>query len=676
MEYQYSRLSTNEFRLLTLHPRFSVPQDASREEQPVSCTLRSYRRDQSPPYKALSYTWGDASVKVPILVNDSTLHVTSNLFTALEHIRAEDSPVTLWIDAICINQEDDEEKSSQVKMMREIYNTAEHTRSWLGPAGDGSDGAMAELNRIGSLLIEKELIEPMKEFFRLDPAEVERYMVLESKIKDGVAPLVIQAVENTSQTLTFVQNACSILSRDYWKRVWILQELIVSPHVVFQCGKSTSDFPTIYASLCYLHLLGTQIITRELGRIGGIENLDEESTATFNFAISLSTQTDRISNSTKLFGARLRYQGDAAKDLEVSQYSKLGSSMFELLARIHVSGANKTFCGATNPRDRIFALLGIANDRARLGIQPDYTQSRTCSDIYTEVARAIIQSGHVDLLSLSQPQGRDEDMPSWAPDWRAEWILTPSGQLPWDSAFKAFSLATESIDLSTLTVSEEISPNQLRLRGYAIDVLEEVGKTWTPPYLEGYSGESSLPLISAYLTDITNFCTKSEEKIAKCQKSIYVNDSDRVLARKRVPVADQEEYGTGFIRRAGLDADTGYDHVTQHCDIVMRGNSAEITPEQAQHFTHPLRASYSNMMNWQRDRRPYLSEKGYVGLAPLHALAGDVIVLFEKAKFPYVLRDNGNGTYIFVGEAYVHGIMYGEYVEGSSAGDLTTFILV
>ena len=610
-------------------------------------------------------------------MNNKTLRVTANLFTALEHIREDNSDAIFWIDAICINQEDDEEKSSQVKMMREIYDTAEHTKSWLGPAGEGTDAAMAELDRIGSFLVREGLIEPMREFFRLPATEVERYKILETMIREGVAPLVNQAIENMSQTLAFVQNACSVLSRDYWKRVWILQELIVSPHIVFQCGRSTIDFLTLYASVCYMHLLGTQIITRELERIGGLENLDPESTATFNFAMSLSTHTDRTSNSTKLFGARLRYQGDAtAVTSDSSQYPKLGSSMFELLARIHVTGATKTFCGATESRDRVFALLGIANDGTRLGIQPDYDQSKSCSEIYTKAARAIIHSGQVDLLSLSQPQGKNAGMPSWAPDWRAEWILRPSGQLPWDSSFKAFCLHAGYKSLDTITMKEADSADQIKLRGYVVDMIEEIGRLWTPPYLEGYSGESSLPLIAAYLTDITNFCTKSDQKISKSKDKIYSNDSDRILAHKRIPVADQEEYGTGFIRRAGENSDQGYEHVKQHCTIVA-SNATEITPEQAQHFTHPLRSSFCNMMNWQRDRRPFLSVKGYVGLTPLHAQVGDVIVIFENAKFPYILRDYGDVTYAFIGEAYVHGIMYGEYVEGNTGrGDLTTFTLV
>ena len=670
MEYQYSALKTNQFRLLTLHPRFPDPQhEASREEWPISCDLKSYSRIESPAYRALSYTWGDPAVKTPISVNNKTLRVTANLFAALEHIREDNSAATFWIDAICINQEDDVEKSSQVIMMREIYDTAEHTRSWLGPAGEGTDAALAALDRIGSFLIREELIESMKEFFRLPATEIERYKILETMVREGVAPLVDQAIKNTSQTLAFIQNACSVLSRDYWKRVWILQELIVSPRIVFQCGKSTIDFPTLYASVCYMHLLGTQIITRELERIGGLENLDPESTAIFNFAMSLSTHTDRISNSTKLFGARLRYQGDAvAVTSDSSQYPKLGSSMFELLARIHVTGATKTFCGATESRDRIFALLGIANDRTRLGIQPDYDQSKSCSEIYTKAARAIIYSGQVDLLSLSQSQGRDTGMPSWAPDWRAQWILRPSGQLPWDSSFKACCMDSPAIDLDAITMDENDSADQLRLRGYVVDVVEEVGRTWTPPYLEGYFGESSLPLITAYLADIADFCAKSETKISTSKENIYANDFDRISALKRVPVADQEEYGTGFIRRAGKNSDDGYEHIKQHCMIVA-SNATEVTPEQAQHFTHALRNSYCNMMNWQRDRRPFLSEKGYVGLAPLHTHVGDVIALFENAKFPYVVRSKADGTYTFIGEAYVHGIMYGEYVKGKDGGD-------
>jgi hypothetical protein len=69
------------------------------------------------------------------------------------------------------------------------------------------------------------------------------------------------------------------------------------------------------------------------------------------------------------------------------------------------------------------------------------------------------------------------------------------------------------------------------------------------------------------------------------------------------------------------------------------------------------------MMGWQRYRRPFLSSKGYVGLAPDHVQEGDLIVIFFGGKFPYIIRKTDDGRFIFIGEAYVHGIMYGEFIE-------------
>ncbi|KAH7350605.1 heterokaryon incompatibility protein-domain-containing protein [Rhexocercosporidium sp. MPI-PUGE-AT-0058] len=652
MDFKYSPLGANEFRLLTLHPRFpDSHEDVSPREFPISCTLIPYSRAQSPPYKALSYTWGDPSNTAPITVNGSTFHVTANLFAALEHIRDDTSAVTLWIDAICINQQDDMEKTEQVKMMKEIYDSSEHARAWLGPAGDGTDGALEELDRVGSLIIAKGLMEPIKEFFKLPPDQVERYAVLESIIKEGLAPFVAEAVKDTSQTMSFYGNACEVLSREYWRRVWIVQEIIVSPQIVLQCGKTTVEFPTLYAGTCYMLLLGTQIVSWQMEKIGGIHNMDEESARIFQFAISLATEGTRLSNTTKLFGVRLRYQQELARSSEASQPSTSGSSLFELVARIHVTGAIKAYCGATNPRDRIFALLGMANDSSRLGIQPDYDQSKTCSEVYTHAAREIIGSGQVDFLSLSQPQGRQPDLPSWVPDLRAEWILRPCGQLPWDSAFKAFVSSPESAKRHAPAETGAYIPNQIRLFGYQVDIIEEMGRPWTPHYIDGCSNESSLPAISEYLVDITNLCAKSDAKFAETQHDIYATTTDRSTAHKRVPVADQEEYGTGFIRRA-------------------------VSPTIVRDDQKPRGMSYRNMLGWQRDRRPFLSENGYVGLAPLHAQIGDVIVVLENAKFPYILRVISDGIYNLVGEAYVHGIMYGEFLtEKIRSGGMRTFTL-
>lgn len=111
----------------------------------VQCTLETFN-DDAPPipnYIALSYTWGDDTVKKPIRVNDGMFNVTSNLEIALRYLRKSRSfPILserLWIDAICINQQDVEERNSQVRRMREVYRRASRVLIWLGADHEPED---------------------------------------------------------------------------------------------------------------------------------------------------------------------------------------------------------------------------------------------------------------------------------------------------------------------------------------------------------------------------------------------------------------------------------------------------------------------------------------------------------------------------------------------------------
>jgi Heterokaryon incompatibility protein (HET) len=76
---------------------------------------------------------------LPIQVNGAEMRITRNLYMALEHIRDDHVDLTLWIDALCINQSDNEEKGEQVIHMTEIYTNAEQTIVWLGPAENDSN---------------------------------------------------------------------------------------------------------------------------------------------------------------------------------------------------------------------------------------------------------------------------------------------------------------------------------------------------------------------------------------------------------------------------------------------------------------------------------------------------------------------------------------------------------
>ncbi|KAM0798112.1 heterokaryon incompatibility protein-domain-containing protein [Usnea florida] len=135
--YQYLPLNEDldEIRTLTLHPGdFSA--DIHISIQKVVLTT-----DNPPIYEALSYAWGSTEDPVDIRIGSSgneTLAVTQNLAVALPYLRYEDKVRTLWIDAICINQQDLGERSRQVKRMADIFGLADRVVVWLGPEKDNS----------------------------------------------------------------------------------------------------------------------------------------------------------------------------------------------------------------------------------------------------------------------------------------------------------------------------------------------------------------------------------------------------------------------------------------------------------------------------------------------------------------------------------------------------------
>ncbi|GFN14983.1 HET domain-containing protein [Aspergillus tubingensis] len=127
----YHKLDTTlkQIRLVTIEP--------GKWRDDIQCTLRETSLADSEPYETLSYVWGDHTNTKIITVNGRNFKATANLESALRHLR-RDTPRTMWIDAICINQRDLGERASQVSMMRDIYQGSNTTVIWLG---DGDERA-------------------------------------------------------------------------------------------------------------------------------------------------------------------------------------------------------------------------------------------------------------------------------------------------------------------------------------------------------------------------------------------------------------------------------------------------------------------------------------------------------------------------------------------------------
>ena len=164
---------------------------------PLHATLATYRLDDCPAFDALSYAWGDSELMHPVFINRSRVMVTYNLSVALRHLRYTHCCRILWIDALCINQADMNERNHQVFLMNRVYSTAENVVVWLGEDRDRSDIAMGRLE---------------------DLAGGQEFAIREKN-------LLRDLIFNT------------LIDREWWGRLWIVQEVVLAKSdPIIMCG--------------------------------------------------------------------------------------------------------------------------------------------------------------------------------------------------------------------------------------------------------------------------------------------------------------------------------------------------------------------------------------------------------------------------------------------------------
>jgi hypothetical protein len=217
--FQYERLDleTNTFRFLRILP--------GSDEDVISCEM-VVKGCTCPPggrpdfgsfrYSALSYEWGNAAQPTHwIRVNGSHLQVRHNLFTFLHTARARletgsDLHRHVWIDAICINQEDDREKEHQVQRMRTLYRLATTVFVWLGPKSSTViDAGADELCQLG------EQLSPLEDTLKRGSEGIPIQYELLNKVAD-------QMLDPAGRALPALIEICE---KSYWHRLWIVQAI-------------------------------------------------------------------------------------------------------------------------------------------------------------------------------------------------------------------------------------------------------------------------------------------------------------------------------------------------------------------------------------------------------------------------------------------------------------------
>ena len=190
--YAHLNIDRREIRLLKLLP--------GRNEEPIRCTLERCSLDDGPEYIALSYMWGEEDGDCITLDDNNRFQVTRNLFHALHSLRLHDTAVTLWVDAICINQSDIAERGNQVRLMKDIYSRAQEVWAWVD--------------------IEIPVRDPILHLLEK----------LSERAEHGLG-------DDVSAWDTMVE----LFKNPYWDRLWIQQELVCSRKFSVYCRKTRLD---------------------------------------------------------------------------------------------------------------------------------------------------------------------------------------------------------------------------------------------------------------------------------------------------------------------------------------------------------------------------------------------------------------------------------------------------
>ncbi|KAK3304851.1 heterokaryon incompatibility protein-domain-containing protein [Chaetomium strumarium] len=680
--------ANTEFRLLELMPSASEAQAAQ-----LNCRILVSGIEQpAHEYKALSYSWGNGATPCSIAVlpaegsagEPRALAITESLHTALLHLRDARTSVWLWIDQVCINQQDDDEKGEQVRLMGPIYTRAEQVLVWLGPAElvlvwqnpeeHGSDALMEAWQTVG---------QEARDFGMESYYTKERWPLLSRIINNNdpddpkTAQFHNKLLRSGAETLAPLiarQTLRHWFARSWFRRAWTVQEFCLCANTVFVCGTKSVQVELVMLAIQILHFSGARLMdtvyARALVPISLLEDVVEEPTS-------------------RLFSCRQR-----RRKLDRGEEGATGDQLHALLRKLYVGRDTQ----AKFPRDRVFSLLGLAVDTRSLDITPDYTNAGEASAearMLTRAARAMItnpSTGRIDILCYSQfPKAPDlaNDLPSWVPDWRGN--LRPSFYTIHEAVethlFSACGPETSVQPLpatTTTTTAHSLPRSALGLAGYLVDSISTIaaGAAWddlswdAARYLRFFAQVDAVIDHSLALTTTTR----------SNRPQFYPSEARRREARWRLPIGDLFWTNDGRrMRRAG-EAEAArqwaqcvanvrfLDECEKIVDVAEQKRRMEEWDWQGKMARGELGEEYRESMSYMTGKKPFCTAEGYPGMGPAGVREGDVVVVFCGGRIPFVLRPvEQDGMFRFVGEAYCDGVMDGEVV---GVRRLTEFYLV
>ena len=585
---------------------------AERTRLELHVTLQHVSLAQAPEYTALSYVWGDPAKTKPIFIDGKEMQVTENLknFIVAAVSRESTREQLLWIDAICINQQDIQEKSQQVRRMTEIYNKASRVHVWLHTDGDAEKGiaAIKTIKAWAKWLEDNDLTKNQLLHTIRDTEETRALLLNEYERQGGIEPWL---------------QAEDFLNHVWWSRMWCVQESTAHRRVLFLYSDSWFDIYDLRraaAAFRFFYELGK--VPNNLGR--GFGNVDANALLW-----------------------RTRHEG--------GYYARL----LDLLR-------SARYYDCSDPKDKIYAVVGFATDVHLDKIPIDYTMSVT--NLYIEMGHYFLEE-YKNLDWLESVPSRMEGLPSWVPDWTNSHMpsnilvnvnlleFAPTeGRLFYRAAGNHTRVCGEN---GALAAPGFIKGLQLHLRGMFIDKIASLSEVHGGARHKDRGALSSFKLLKN--------AAAMYEPTGQTREEAF----QRTLSGDTVILTTSDSHG-----RAGSTA--RHPDISKYIPIDFTGSEASYI-ELVEFEAGVLANLQKNQVTpFVQGRRFVVTNRGYIGLAPPAAEAGDSIIVLFGGELTYCIRPSKEepDCHMYVGEAYLHGFMDGEACELSHTNGIEDIILV
>ncbi|KAL7945055.1 heterokaryon incompatibility domain-containing protein [Trichoderma barbatum] len=640
----------------------------------LQCTLHRVSLQSVPPpkYEALSYTWGNENDRREIAVNGYIVDVTFNLYSALCRLRLEDDTRVLWIDALCINQTDLDERSQQVQLMRSIYTKCDQAVIWIGEPPEDMLPTW-EMHWYGDEGDNESIDWFWQEFYAdtTRPNTSEGDTTSFDQIFHAFANLRLLSSGHLSEQPLFVDMSgedfsyymtysdyCRLITdalapfydSPWWTRVWTVQEIVLPPKATFVYGPLSVNMSCLLEAFAALacHMF---------------EPCCSELFSSCNF---------RVRKCFRKLGSVLTN----IKNMRTSHEDGTNVDLWETLTTFRARHA-------TDNRDKVHGILGLVNSWSGQPIVPNYRT--TAEAIYCQAAISTV-IGTQSLLPLHFPLQKNAcpSLPSWCVDWTAASGLAEQLNVyQWSQQpFKVFPI--QQADLFHLVPHAD--NRILEIRGRRCDRVVSVGKICQgdepnekrKAYCDWFLlAELHQDPSRLYHTGCTYF-----EAFWKClcwDMILHLAEVAGVAISSRSKDTESYDSFVGYSQSSPKSIFNPKGLSQADREAVLRLDPRFQTTEDTKWGQY----SQSNFLTEQwingltLNTTMFVTDSGYLGLGPPETKVGDEVWCLFGGQMPFVLRPtakkqemvSGQGNKVLhqvFGTCYVHGIMDGEISSNKS----------